>query len=92
MTAEQNTGLLERLGSYAPDKKVPFGECVKISKELDLTLEQVHIEPFSCGEFISDVHVLLFEFFSGHSSIQRVDALADMMIVFRNFVSSDICE
>ncbi|XP_078447120.1 uncharacterized protein LOC144716005 [Wolffia australiana] len=41
MTAEQNAKLSHRLAAFAPDKKVPFVECVKISKELDLTLEQV---------------------------------------------------
>uniref|UniRef100_A0A1D1ZGL8 Transcription factor tau subunit sfc3 n=1 Tax=Anthurium amnicola TaxID=1678845 RepID=A0A1D1ZGL8_9ARAE len=41
MTAEQHMKLLRRLESYEPNKKIPLGECVKISKELDLTLEQV---------------------------------------------------
>ena len=43
MNSEQNRKLVERLAAFAPKKKVPFVECVKISKELDLTLEQVRI-------------------------------------------------
>ena len=41
MTVEQRVELLKRMAHDNLQKKIPFNECIKIAKELNLTLEQV---------------------------------------------------
>lgn len=41
MTAVQRAELLKRIGRDNVHEKIPFKECQKIVKDLDLTLEQV---------------------------------------------------
>ncbi|XP_077214427.1 uncharacterized protein LOC143849324 isoform X2 [Tasmannia lanceolata] len=41
MTAHQRTELLKRVANDDPGKKIPFKECLKIARDLNLTLEQV---------------------------------------------------
>jgi len=41
MTAEQRMELVKRMEIDDLDKKIPFEECVKIARELNLSVEQV---------------------------------------------------
>lgn len=41
MTVEQRVELFKCMAHDNPQKKIPFNECIKIAKELNLTLEQV---------------------------------------------------
>ncbi|KAJ0974371.1 hypothetical protein J5N97_016336 [Dioscorea zingiberensis] len=41
MTVEQRAELLKRIAHDDPERKISFNECVKIARELNLTLEQV---------------------------------------------------
>ncbi|KAL5728992.1 hypothetical protein ACHQM5_002006 [Ranunculus cassubicifolius] len=41
MTADQRAELLKRIVCDDPDKKISFSDCVKIAKDLNLTVEQV---------------------------------------------------
>ncbi|XP_049935440.1 uncharacterized protein LOC116260035 isoform X2 [Nymphaea colorata] len=41
MTSEQRAELLKRISNDEPEKRIPFKDCVKIARDLNLTLEQV---------------------------------------------------
>lgn len=43
MTTEQRIELLERVSNDDPDKKIALKDCIKIAKDLNLSVEQVCI-------------------------------------------------
>lgn len=43
MTSEQRAELLKRISNDEPEKRIPFKDCVKIARDLNLTLEQVSL-------------------------------------------------